>query len=195
MLILKGSTFAEFTVKNSRFIAEAAFVDSPESAKEVWRARKELYNDGNHVVYAFITGPQGNITGCSDDGEPAGTAGRPMLAVLKGSGLTNVIVTGARWFGGTKLGTGGLVRAYSDCARLALENACICEFSLMSELKFSLPYNYYESAKRLLNSHGFIVKSEAFDTAVTLCGEIKEENAPLLKTALQELTCAKCRFF
>lgn len=195
MLILKESTYAEFTVKNSRFVAEAAFVDSPESAKEVWHARKEQYCSGNHVVYAFITGPQGNIMGCSDDGEPAGTAGRPMLAVLKGSGLTNIIVTGARWFGGTKLGTGGLVRAYSDCARLALEDASVCEFSPMAELNFSLPYNYYESAKRLLFSLGFIIKSEEFDTAVKLCGEIKEENAPLLKNALRELTCAKCRFF
>ena len=194
MLILKEPTFAEFTVRNSRFIAEAAFVDSPEGAKEIWRARKEMYSSGNHVVYAFITGPQGNIMGCSDDGEPAGTSGRPMLAVLKGSGLTNVIITAARWFGGTKLGTGGLVRAYSDCARLALENAIVCEFFPMAELKISLPYNYYESAKRLLDSHGFIVKSEVFDTAVTLCGEIKEENAPLLKKSLLELTCAKCRF-
>lgn len=194
MLILKEPTFAEFTVKNSRFIAEAAFVDSPENAKEIWRARKEMYSSGNHVVYAFITGPQGNIMGCSDDGEPAGTSGRPMLAVLKGSGLTNVIVTAARWFGGTKLGTGGLVRAYSDCARLALENACVCEFCPMAELKIALPYNYYESAKRLLDSHGFIVKSEVFDSAVTICGEIKEENALPLKTALLELTCAKCRF-
>ena len=195
MLILKESTYAEFMVRNSRFVAEAAFVDSPAGAKEIWHARKEQYSSGNHVVYAFITGPQGNIMGCSDDGEPAGTAGRPMLAVLKGSGLTNVIVTGARWFGGTKLGTGGLVRAYSDCARFALENACVCEFTPMAELKIALPYSYYESAKRLLNSHGFIVKSEEFDTAVTICGEIKEENVSPLKTALLELTCAKCRFF
>ena len=195
MLILKESTCAEFMVKNSRFVAEAVFVDSPEGAKEIWRARKEQYSGCNHVVYAFITGPQGNIMGCSDDGEPAGTSGRPMLAVLKGSGLTNVIVTGARWFGGTKLGTGGLVRAYSDCARLALENACVCEFSPMAELQFALPYNCYESAKRLFNVHGFIVKSEEFDTAVTLCGEIKDENANSFKNALRELTCAKCRFF
>ena len=121
MFILKAPTFAEFTVKNSRFIAEVAFVDTPEGAKEIWRVCKAQYDNGNHIVYAFITGPQGNIMGCSNDGEPAGTAGRPTLAVLKGSGLTNVIVTAARWFGGTKLGTGGLVRAYSDCARLALE--------------------------------------------------------------------------
>ena len=195
MFILKAPTFAEFTVKNSRFIAEAAFVDTPEGAKEIWRARKVQYDNGNHIVYAFITGPQGNIMGCSDDGEPAGTAGRPMLAVLKGSGLTNAIVTAARWFGGTKLGTGGLVRAYSDCARLALENADVCELVPMAELRFSLPYNYYEQAKRLWTAFGFTVKTEEFDTAVKISGEIREEKAAQLQSELLELTCAKCCFF
>ena len=195
MLILKEPTFAEFMVKNSRFIAEAAFADTPEKAKEIWHARKAQYDNGNHIVYAFITGPQGNIMGCSDDGEPSGTAGRPMLAVLKGSGLTNVIVTAARWFGGTKLGTGGWVRAYSDCARLALENARVCELVSMAELKFQLPYNYYEQARRLFNLHGVTVKSEEFGTAIAVCCEIREENAAQFKSELQELTCARCRFF
>ena len=195
MFILKEPTLAEFTVKNSRFIAEAAFVDSPEGAKNIWHARKAQYSTGGHVVYAFITGPQGNIMGCSDDGEPSGTAGRPMLAVLKGSNLTNVIVTAARWFGGTKLGTGGLVRAYSDCARLALENADVCELVPMTEIGLHLPYNCYEQAKRLFAIHGLTIKSEDFGIAVTIRGEIREEAAPLLKAELLELTNARCRFF
>lgn len=194
MLILKAPTRAEFMVKNSRFIAEAAPVDTPEGARELWHARKVQYDNGGHIVYAFITGPQGNIMGCSDDGEPSGTAGRPMLAVLKGSGLTNVIITAARWFGGTKLGTGGLVRAYSDCARLALENARVCELLPMARFGIVLPYNYYEQAKRLFDACGFTVLEEEFSTAVTLHGEIKEADAPQLKKELSELTCAKCRF-
>ena len=194
MLILKAPTRAEFMVKNSRFIAEAAPVDTPEGARELWHARKVQYDNGGHIVYAFITGPQGNIMGCSDDGEPSGTAGRPMLAVLKGSGLTNVIITAARWFGGTKLGTGGLVRAYSDCARLALENARVCELLPMARFGIVLPYNYYDQAKRLFDACGFTVLEEEFSTAVTLHGEIKEADAPQLKKELSELTCAKCRF-
>ena len=194
MLILKAPTRAEFMVKNSRFIAEAAPVDTPEGARELWHARKVQYDNGGHIVYAFITGPQGNIMGCSDDGEPSGTAGRPMLAVLKGSGLTNVIITAARWFGGTKLGTGGLVRAYSDCARLALENARVCELLPMVRFGIVLPYNYYDQAKRLFDACGFTVLEEEFSTAVTLHGEIKEADAPQLKKELSELTCAKCRF-
>ena len=194
MLYLKEPTFAEFTVKNSRFIAEAAFVDTPEGAKEIWHARKVQYDNGGHIVYAFITGPQGNIMGCSDDGEPSGTAGRPMLAVLKGSGLTNVIITAARWFGGTKLGTGGLVRAYSDCARLALENAITAELVPMEEFGVVLPYPYYEQAKRLIDSYGAVIKAEEFGTAVTINCEIVEERVENLKKELRELTCAKCHF-
>lgn len=194
MLILKAPTCAEFMVKNSRFIAEAIPVDTPEGARELWHAQKERYDNGGHIVYAFITGPQGNIMGCSDDGEPSGTAGRPMLAVLKGSGLTNVIVTAARWFGGTKLGTGGLVRAYSDCARLALENAEVCELLPMERFGIVLPYNYYDQAKRLFEACGFTVLAEEFSTAVTIQGEIREADALQLKKELSELTCAKCRF-
>ena len=194
MLILKQPTFAEFTVKNSRFVAEAMPVDSPEGAREIWHAQKIRYDNGGHIVYAFITGPQGNIMGCSDDGEPSGTAGRPMLAVLKGSGLTNVIITAARWFGGTKLGTGGLVRAYSDCARLALENAQVTELVPVSSFGIVLPYTYYEQAKRIFDSEGFTIRAEEFGTAVTVQGEIKEADAAGLKEKLSELTCAKCRF-
>ena len=194
MLILKEPTWAEFTVKNSRFIAEAVPVSTPEAARAFWHAQKEKYDNGGHIVYAFITGPQGNVMGCSDDGEPSGTAGRPMLAVLKGSGLTNVIVTAARWFGGTKLGTGGLVRAYSDGARLALENAVTAELVPMEHFGIVVPYPFYEQTKRLLEAHQFTVLSEEFGAAVTLQGEIREEQAPALKEELSELTCAKCRF-
>ena len=194
MYILKSPTRAEFMVKNSRFIAEAVYVDTPEGAKAIWHARKEQYDNGGHIVYAFITGPQGNIMGCSDDGEPSGTAGRPMLAVLKGSGLTNVIVTAARWFGGTKLGTGGLVRAYSDCARLALENAQVAELLPMASLKVVIPYPYYEQAKRIFENVSFRITSEQFEAAVTVTGEILEEKVMPLKEELLELTCAKCRF-
>ena len=194
MLILKAPTRAEFTVKNSRFVSEAVPAESPEAARNFWRAQKERYDNGGHIVYAFITGPQGNIMGCSDDGEPSGTAGRPMLAVLKGSGLTNVIVTAARWFGGTKLGTGGLVRAYSDCARLALENAQTCELVPMTELGVTVPYAFFEQTKRLLREKAFTVLSEDFAEEVTLRGERKSADEPALKEALRELTGARCRF-
>ena len=146
MFILKGSASAETKVKNSRFLAEVFAVDSPDAAKEAWRFRKETYDNGGHIVYAFAIGDQQNILGCSDDGEPSGTAGRPVLAVLKGSGLTNAMITIARWFGGTKLGTGGLVHAYSEAAKAALDNAEFVELVPMIHVEMILPYNLYNSS-------------------------------------------------
>ena len=123
MLILKKPTFAEFMVKNSRFIAEAFPVSSPEEAKELWHAQKQRHANGGHIVYAFITGPQGNIMGCSDDGEPSGTAGRPILNVLEKQNKNNCMIVVVRYFGGIKLGAGGLVRAYTKAAAGVLGEA------------------------------------------------------------------------
>ena len=184
MLILKKPTFAEFMVKNSRFIAEAFPVSSPEEAKELWHSQKIRHANGGHIVYAFITGPQGNIMGCSDDGEPSGTAGQPMLAVLKGSNLTNVIITAARWFGGTKLGTGGLVRAYSDCAKAALEHAECMELVIEETFSITFNYNLYDRIKRLLDEAEFNMISENFAEKITVSGKIRKENADKLRQDL-----------
>jgi uncharacterized YigZ family protein len=137
MLIVVSDASGELTVKNSRFLSEITRVDSPDEAREIWHFKKETYDNGGHIVYAFITGPQGNIMGCSDDGEPSGTAGKPTLAVLKGSGATNLLLTTARWFGGTKLGTGGLVKAYTESAQLALANCTFTELVEETEITFS----------------------------------------------------------
>ena len=96
MKVLTAPTVGEMVVKKSRFIAEAIPVDSPEKAREVWRSQKLKYDNGGHIVFAFAVGSSGGVQGCSDDGEPSGTAGRPMLEVVKNSGITNLIVTAAR---------------------------------------------------------------------------------------------------
>ena len=96
MLILTAPAQAETQVKNSRFLAEIFTVETPDEAREKWRFRKETYDNGGHIVYAFTIGQKQNISGCSDDGEPSGTAGRPVLAVLQGSKITNAMITIAR---------------------------------------------------------------------------------------------------
>jgi uncharacterized YigZ family protein len=185
----------ELVEKKSRFISNLIYVETEEEAKQKINEIKKKFHDAKHNVFAYRVFENGRIIDkYSDDGEPSGTAGRPMLAVLKGSGLTNVIVTAARWFGGTKLGTGGLVRAYSDCARLALENALTCELIPMERFGIVIPYSFYEQIKRLLGTRGYTVLSEEFGAAVTIQGEISAGEAPLLKTELSELTCAQCRF-
>lgn len=115
---------AEIVEKKSRFIAQIFAVNSKEEAENVLSEVKKTYYDAKHNCYAYIVD---NIEKCSDDGEPSGTAGSPMLDLLKNNGLNNVIVVVTRYFGGTLLGTGGLVRAYTESAKKALENAKIIE--------------------------------------------------------------------
>jgi uncharacterized YigZ family protein len=187
MLILKTPSQAETRVKNSRFLAEALIVHTPEEAKELWKWRKENYDNGGHIVYAFTVGSNQNISGCSDDGEPSGTAGKPVLAVLLGSGLTNTLITIARWFGGTKLGTGGLVHAYSEAAKAALENAECSELLPMSRVTIVLPYALYEQLKRVLARYTFNILNENFAGSVTVDGEIHEIQQAALRAELGEL--------
>ena len=188
MKILLEAGTAEIMVKNSRFLSEAVYADTPENAREIWRMRKTQYDNGGHIVYAFIAGPGGNIQGCSDDGEPSGTAGRPTLEVLKGSGLTNVILTTARWFGGTKLGTGGLVHAYTASAQAALKNIRTRELVPMKKIEFSVPYNLYEPVKRVLESVSFEAGQEDFTELVRIRGELAAAQAPRLYAALRDLS-------
>ena len=118
--LLEGGT-AEIVEKKSRFIATVRLVESEEEALTFIEEMKKKYWDARHNCYVYSVGMNREYTRCSDDGEPSGTAGRPMLDVLKGSGSTNILVTVTRWFGGTLLGTGGLVHAYKDCTKAALE--------------------------------------------------------------------------
>jgi len=123
MLIPLKTVSVEIVIKKSRFIAIATPLDSPEQAKShILQSRKE-HPDASHVIHAYILGKRGDLFSMSDDREPRNTAGRPVLEVLKGSGITNILVIVIRYFGGTKLGTGGLVRAYSAAAKEAL--SCI----------------------------------------------------------------------
>ena len=115
---------AEIVEKKSRFIAQIFAVNSKEEAEQVLANVKKKYYDAKHNCYAYIVD---NIEKCSDDGEPSGTAGAPMLDLLKNNGLNNIIVVVTRYFGGILLGTGGLVRAYTESAKKALENAKMIE--------------------------------------------------------------------
>lgn len=188
MLILRHGTSAELVVKKSRFLSEATPVDSPDAARELWRERKRTYTNGGHIVFAFVCGPQGNIMGCSDDGEPSGTAGRPVLEVLKGSGITNVLLTVARWYGGIKLGTGGLVRAYTESAQLALADPPVTELVPLTGFTLTLPYVHYELVRRRLGEFGAELKNEEFGEAVTLRGVMPKENFGDFSAMIRDLT-------
>ncbi len=187
MLILKEGGKAELVVKRSRFIAELFAVHSQEEAREQLRLRKEEWalQGIRHLVHAFICGPGANVMGCSDDGEPSGTAGRPVLEVLKGTGMTDVMLTVARFFGGIKLGTGGLVKAYTESAQAAVAASTSCESVPMATLQLACPYASYEKIKTILAAAEAEIISEDFGTDVTMKITLRE--------ALVDDALAQCR--
>ena len=188
MLILRHGTSAELVVRKSRFLSEATPVASPEEARAIWRERKSTYTNGGHIVFAFICGPQGGLMGCSDDGEPSGTAGRPVLEVLKGSGITNVLLTVARWFGGIKLGTGGLVRAYTESAQLALADPPVTELVPLTRFTLALPYVHYETLRRRLPDFAAEITGEDFADVVTLAGVLPSAGFSAFAGMIRDLT-------
>ena len=188
MLVLEENVLFELNVKNSRFLAEAFFVENAEAAREKLREQKARYADASHVVHAFVVGPEGNVMGCSDDGEPSGTSGRPTLEVLKGSGVTNVILTVTRWFGGTKLGTGGLVKAYTESAQGVVALMRTHELVAMSSFALDVPYGLYEQVKKLLASSGAEALAETFGEEVVLSGRLREAEMEKLAVQLRDMS-------
>jgi uncharacterized YigZ family protein len=164
-------------VLNSRFIATLAPADSVEEARAFIQTIRREFSGASHHVPAFVIGGGNTITEfCSDDGEPSGTSGRPLLAVLKGSGLGNVAVVVSRFFGGTLLGTGGLVKAYSEAGKSV--TAAVGRAALVPAFRVSilLPYPLYDKARQALGSMDAIILREDFVEAVTIEAEIPEED-------------------
>lgn len=193
MRILSSPGSAELNIRNSRFLAEAFIVGTQEEARALIKTQKERYADAAHVVHAFVIGPAGGILGCSDDGEPSGTAGRPVLDVLKGSGLTNALVTVTRWFGGTLLGTGGLVKAYGDSAKAVLAVAPSVELVAMRDFSVEFAYEVYERARREMVALGAKVEREDFGTVVLVSGRVREADAEALSERVADISSGRAR--
>ena len=154
---------AQIVVKKSRFIAIALPISSLDEVKGVVKAIWQEHPDATHVVHAAVVGRTGTLYSCSDDREPKNTAGRPALEVLKGSGLTDIIVCVVRYFGGTLLGTGGLVKAYQDSVKEALATLPVCERVIPAFLKLSFDHRHVTVFMRLLNELKGEVVNSAFD--------------------------------
>lgn len=183
----RGSSREELVIKRSRFICEAQQIDDEKHARELLARKREEHPKANHVVYAFSHGDERNRQfGMSDDGEPRNTAGRPALEVLRGSGVTNVLVTVVRYFGGTKLGSGGLVHAYSDGAKLALESLPTRELVDEVEETLTLPYALLEPVKSAIEENGGRIVSESFGENVSLLLRVRRESRERLENALRD---------
>jgi uncharacterized YigZ family protein len=184
-----GTSTSELVERRSRFIGKAQPVAAPAQVRELVRAEREAHEGCTHVVHAFITGDaRSQVQGSSDDGEPKGTAGRPALEVLRGSGFTNVLLTVVRYYGGTNLGTGGLVRAYSDCAKETLRGLTGKPLRREAPFRVEIPYQLYERLKSWLAAHDGEIRSEAFGTAVTVEGAVPEEGRDALAAHLADLS-------
>lgn len=184
-----GESRAEIRVSNSRFIATLAPVFSVEEARAFIARIREEFADATHNVPAYIVGHGAAVIAhCNDDGEPAGTAGRPALAVLQGSGLGDAALVITRYFGGTKLGTGGLVRAYSDAARAVLEQAPLAEKVATQTLLMAVPYALFEQVRLLIGAHHGQILDEAFAADVTVTARFVAERVPAFQAGLQELS-------
>jgi uncharacterized YigZ family protein len=184
----------EIRVSNSRFIATAGPTATVDAARAlITEVRKEM-PDATHHVYAYVIGHGATTTlGMSDDGEPSGTAGRPALAVLQGSGLGDVTLVITRYFGGTLLGTGGLVHAYGDAAKAAVAALPRAEKIERRTLRVTLPYAAYEQARRLVVAHAGRIVDEVFAADVTIDVLLPVSQAAGLVDALREATAGQAR--
>lgn len=169
---LKTTAAAEITVKRSRFIAEASPVTSLEEVRERVNETRRRYSDATHVVHAAVVGKSGTLYSSSDDREPKNTAGRPALEVLKGSGITNICICIIRYFGGTLLGTGGLVKAYGDSTKEVLKAVETEELVDYASFSLTLQYDLYTPLKAVIEKYVCTGLSEEFDTAVRIKGAL-----------------------
>ena len=184
---IRGSAVYTYEEKRSRFIATAAFADTEEKALAVLSRVRAENRTARHNVYAYVL-REGGRSRYSDDGEPAKTAGTPVLEAIGHAGLSDVIVVVTRYFGGILLGTGGLVRAYTAAASGALSRAEIVTMREVVSCRVRLPYSLFEQAQRLIQAAGGKCDQPEFDDAVTLCWKMPAGTEGELLGALRELS-------
>lgn len=192
-ILLKGGQ-GEIVEKKSRFIATIQPVTTEEEAAAFIEATKKKYWDARHNCTAMVIGRNSELTRCSDDGEPSGTAGRPMLEVLTGEELHDVAVVVTRYFGGTLLGTGGLVRAYSQAVKEGLKN---CEIGTLRDgrkLKISMPYTELGRVQNLCKNAGQSIDDIVYQENVIVMITVPEEEFHIRTKQLQDACSGKLIF-
>ena len=189
-IIEYGGT-AEIEEKKSRFIAHVAAVSSEEEALAFIEAKKKQFLDARHNCYAYILGEQAQTMRFSDDGEPSGTAGKPILEVLVGSGIRNLVVVVTRYFGGTLLGTGGLVRAYTKATQAGLEASDVRTMCYGYELTIVTDYNGIGRIQYLMGSRGISTEETDYAEQVTVRIKVSYEGKEAVINEITEATAGK----
>ena len=192
-VLLEGGE-GEYVEKKSRFIATVRKCESEEEAAVFIDEMKKKYWDARHNCSAFVIGARAEITRCSDDGEPGGTAGRPMLEVLLGEGIRNVAVVVTRYFGGVLLGTGGLVRAYTQAVKAGLQNCVTGRMCYGWEVEIRTDYNGIGKILYLLGNAGIEPLESNYTDVVWLRVQVPAEGTPRLEKEITEATSGKAGF-
>ena len=188
MSSVRGESYAEYVIKKSKFIARAVHITTEEEAQAYLRDGKKQYWDARHNCYAYQLGMNFEKQKSSDDGEPSGTAGKPILEVLKNKGLTNTLIVVTRYFGGIKLGTGGLIRAYGTAAVAALDNAIIEDYIDCRILYLQTDYSFLSATERLLPDFEAVITKRDFADFVGLTVEVPEDKDDECLLALRDKT-------
>ncbi len=191
-LTISHSAEAVFREKMSRFLAFAIPVTSPEEAREVIARYTNEYHDARHVCWAYMIGADRLTYLSTDNGEPSGTAGKPILGQINSLGLTDVLVIVVRYFGGIKLGTSGLIAAYREAARLALEEAGVREGREMTSMSLTFPYLAMNDVMRLVKSYGasepVSITAQEFDNTCRLTLSLPLDLLPEISSRLGALS-------
>ena len=178
-ITIKEDSYDEFVEKKSTFITHLIRINSEEEAREFIQKMKKKHYDATHVCSCYVVGDNNEITRANDDGEPSGTAGVPMLGVLENHNLTNVCVVVTRYFGGIKLGAGGLIRAYAGSVALAVKEIGIIEIKEQAGIQIHMTYAQYQEYGNFLKEHNLIELETNFtdqvDTMIFVDKERKDD--------------------
>lgn len=189
-VILQGG-MGEIEEKKSRFIANAVPVQTEDEAVSFIESMRKKYWDARHNCYAYVIGEKAQLMRFSDDGEPSGTAGKPILEVLLGAGVRNAVVVVTRYFGGTLLGTGGLVRAYTQAAQAGL-NACDVRTTRYGTLfKITTDYNGIGKIQYIMGLRNIIIEEPEYTDVVSIKVKIPYEDAEAVQKEITEATAGK----
>ena len=192
-ITVKGAAKFEYEEKKSVFIGQAMPVISEEEAISFLESVKKRYPDAKHHVYAYVL-RDNSIMRFSDDREPQGTAGMPVLDVIRKNNCTDTAIVVTRYFGGTLLGTGGLVRAYTAAALGALNAAEIIRYDTYCEYNITVNYADYGRVSTLLSDYGFRVKDIQYAEDITIYGSILKKSSQGLETSLRDATSARAKY-
>ena len=185
---------AEYEIQRSRFIAEAVHAATEEDARAFLLSCKKKYYDARHNPSAWVLGAGGEKQKSNDDGEPGGTAGNPILEAIKKRGLTDTLVVVTRYFGGIKLGAGGLIRAYGHAAHLALEAAILVRCLELTRLAVTIDYTLLSLVENFVRQENLRTEDAIYEEKVTLLLLLEERQLAPVQTALTDLTAGRAIF-